>query len=158
MVNKLAGLDHTYNGSTLVVNKDAHNCCLINVISAIIHQHSHHHTIPPCIEHFLYAILSGETIDVASMIYRTIIFCTIAPTNSSLQYPSLISRWGSIIFRNIPFSCSSRVNLSLLLYHSSCGSKCSSTTSLSCFLGMLFNPLVMNPFLFLLLLPLCSYQ
>lgn len=86
MENQLVRPTPTFNGSALIVNLLALSRLLNDVVNAIIHPCSYHYTIPPCRGQFLYAIQNLDLIDFVGIIYRTIIFYIVDPSNSMLHY------------------------------------------------------------------------
>lgn len=74
MADQLVGLSHFYGGSGLTINTNAPGCCLNDILSIFIHPHTHNSIVIECRWHFFYTILKGEAVDIAAMIYMTIVF------------------------------------------------------------------------------------
>lgn len=50
---------------------------------------------------FLCVILNGDTIDLANIIYRIMVFCSTTSFLSSLHYNSLITQWETFMFLDV---------------------------------------------------------
>lgn len=98
MTYQLVGLLHTYGEGALTVNKDALDHRLNNAISAIVHPYQHHHVVTLCREKYFCTILNSNTVDLISMIYKTINFRPITPFLYLVHYPLLIFRYGYNFF------------------------------------------------------------
>lgn len=87
MATLLPGLNHEYSGSAL--NRSIAALGHLNdVVSYYIHPRSHTSTLIRTYGHLLCAIINSETINLTSIIYMTIIFCSlVAPP----RYPSMIT-------------------------------------------------------------------
>lgn len=92
----LAGPNHSYCGCAFSLNAIVLGRSVSDIVSTTIHHHTHLTLVTTFCSHFLCAIHNGETIDLAGMIYRTIIYHYTTPHLSSIHYPSLINKWGSI--------------------------------------------------------------
>lgn len=94
---------HACSHGSYIIKKNALGHHHNDIMIVTIYPRTHHSTITKCKGQYLYVILNGKTIDLTSIIYRTIIFHIASPASSFLHYPFLIS-CGAIIYSPILIS------------------------------------------------------
>lgn len=90
---------HHYNGCALFLSANARSCHLNDIVSVVVHPHTHFTFVTTSHGKFCCVILNGETIDLVSMKYNY--FFSTTSSLSTLHYYSLITQRVTSLFLDV---------------------------------------------------------